>query len=95
MLTESKTVDSTTIIYIYERLDDTTGSAILAESEEIIKKNADNNILLNMKEVDYMSSAGIRVLIKIKDMVEKNNNKLILTNMQDAVKNTATPVMPI
>ena len=88
MITEMKIIDSTTVIYIYEQLNDTTGTTILSEVKEIIEENSQNNVLLNLKEVDYISSAGIRVLIKIKEMVEKNNKKLILCNMHPTVKNT-------
>ena len=87
MLTESKTNDSMTIIYIYERLDDSTSQPILAEIDNTVKQNSENDILLNLKEVDYISSPGIRVLIKIKDLVEKNNKKLMLCNLNSNVKN--------
>ena len=43
-------------------------------------------IVLDMAEVDYMSSAGIRVILKTKKGLATNAGKLVFMNLQPQIK---------
>jgi anti-sigma B factor antagonist len=64
----------TTIVSISGRLDTATAS----EFESFINENLDNagNLTLDCKELAYISSAGLRVLLSIQKKM-KNSMKLI------------------
>ena len=43
-------------------------------------------IVLDMAEVNYLSSAGIRVILKTKKMLTAYNGKLVFMNLQPQIK---------
>jgi anti-anti-sigma factor len=43
-------------------------------------------IILDMKEVDYISSAGISTILKINNTLKANNGTLIIVNLQPQVE---------
>ncbi|MBC2736528.1 MAG: STAS domain-containing protein [Desulfobacteraceae bacterium] len=43
-------------------------------------------IVLDMAEVNYLSSAGIRVILKTKKMLATYNGKLVFINLQPQIK---------
>ena len=73
-------------IVLSGRLDTITSPSLLAKYRETADKESNiSNIIIDMKNLDYLSSAGIRVLI-IMDKELKNNNQLILTGMNEIVR---------
>lgn len=57
--------------------------------EEILPLVApDCKLLLDMSNVPYISSAGLRLLLLIYRQIEDQNGRIVLTNLQDMVKDT-------
>ena len=59
----------------------------LKEAEEIFKEMIErfDTIVLNMEQLDYISSAGLRVIKIIHMGMKKKNGELILTKVQKMV----------
>lgn len=57
------------------------------EAEEIFKQMIErfDNVVLNMKQLEYISSAGLRVIKIIHMGMKKKNGELILTKVQKMV----------
>ena len=57
------------------------------EAEEIVKQMIErfDTIVLNMEQLDYISSAGLRVIKIIHMGMKKKNGELILTKVQKMV----------
>ena len=57
------------------------------EAEEIFKEMIErfDTIVLNMEQLDYISSAGLRVIKIIHMGMKKKNGELVLTNVQKMV----------
>lgn len=57
------------------------------EAEEIVKQMIErfDKIVLNMEQLDYISSAGLRVIKIIHMGMKKKNGELILTKVQKMV----------
>jgi anti-anti-sigma factor len=60
---------------------------------EILEKQADQIlqtspkvIVFDMQRVEYISSAGIRVVLKTKKALKKQEGKLVLVNLQPQIK---------
>ena len=47
-----------------------------------------NKIILNMAGVDYMSSAGLRVLLTLHRQASANDSNLVLVGLSEEVKDT-------
>ncbi len=83
---EMKFSGDTLHIVLSGRLDTITSPSLLALYRETAdKENSISHIIIDMKNLDYISSAGIRVLM-IMDKELKNNNQLILTGMNEIVR---------
>lgn len=48
----------------------------------------DCKILLNMSQVSYMSSAGLRLLLLFYRQIEDQQGRVVLTGLQEMVKDT-------
>lgn len=82
-----KTGDSSdiTIVDLKGRLDVHFASEV---EEQLNKMIEEGNllVLVNLKEVEYLSSSGLRIFIATMRKLKENNGKLKLMNMSDAVK---------
>ena len=67
------------------RLDSNTSSAL---EEKIIQaiENGSNNMIVDFKSLDYISSAGLRVINKTTKQLKRKSGKLVLCSMQDYIK---------
>ncbi len=63
---------------------DTTTSPVLEKrlKEEDIKENL---VILDFKDLEYISSAGLRVLLALKKNLEANKKSLEIHNINDVV----------
>lgn len=43
-------------------------------------------LVLDLARLDYLSSAGIRVILKARDALKKNNGKITFMNLQPQIK---------
>lgn len=59
---------------------------ILEKTVDYILGSLPTEIVFDMEGVDYISSAGLRVIFKTKKAMDKNKGKVILVHLQPAVK---------
>ena len=60
--------------------------SILEDRADLILESSPSEIVFDMKSVDYMSSAGIRVILKVGKVLKKNEGKIILVHLQPQVR---------
>ena len=79
-------IDTVAVVDASGHLDSNTAS----EFEEQVMPLAHDGqrILLDMSGVDYMSSAGLRVLLLIHRQITDNAGHIVLTGLQDDIKDT-------
>ncbi|MBU1726812.1 MAG: STAS domain-containing protein [Candidatus Omnitrophica bacterium] len=65
---------------------DTNTSIILDKAVDSVLQLKPKVIVLDMKDVDYMSSAGVRVIIKAKKGIEALGGILTIVNLQPQIK---------
>ncbi len=59
----------------------------LRESFRNIAKTDNNKVILNFKNLSYMSSTSLGVLLSANALLEKNNGKMIICNLSDYMLN--------
>jgi anti-sigma B factor antagonist len=67
------------------RLDSNTSLAFDQRLFEAISNGA-RNVIIDFKELDYISSAGLRVILKVTKALKREEGKILLCAMQDYVK---------
>ena len=66
------------------RLDTTTSVELDSKMKETEIK--EDLVVLDFTKLEYISSAGLRVLLSLKKTLESNNKKLEIHNINDIVK---------
>ncbi|MFW5770864.1 MAG: STAS domain-containing protein [Spirochaetota bacterium] len=74
------------VIYLKGRLDVHLSADIEKEINRIIKDEPQVNLLLNLADVEYMSSSGLRIFVSTMRILKESQRKLKLCNMNNAVK---------
>lgn len=71
------------VIEIKGRLDTTTSPLLSQKIKEIeIDKDL---VIIDFKNLDYISSAGLRVLLAIKNMLDEQNKSLEIHNVNEVI----------
>src|ERR1043166_9689554 len=83
-ITKQQTGDALEVA-VTGRLDAFWGDHLSAALDEAVRGGADH-IRLNMADVSYMSSVGIRVLLKFYKQLQRMNGTFAVSNPSDAVK---------
>jgi len=65
---------------------DTSTSMILEKEIDSLLKKKPKAIVLDMQEVGFMSSAGVRVVFKTKRLIEEIGGVLTIVNLQPQIK---------
>lgn len=86
MSLDTKEAKDCMIVYLKGRIDVHLASEIEASLQKIIQENPKLHIVLNLKDVEYMSSSGLRVFVSMMRLLRENNRNLRLTNLSIAVK---------
>ncbi len=86
MKIEKETGQDVTILRISGRLDATTAQGLEKTVLDIVSSNS-IPLLLNMAQLDYISSAGLRVLILALKKSKEQKNGLSLCCLQENVNN--------
>ena len=80
---ETELHDDTIEIKLAGRLD--VKSAREAEEAFLEASESAQNIVLNLAELDYIASAGLRAIKRLRKAVSPGNGTLVVTNVQDDV----------
>jgi anti-sigma B factor antagonist len=67
------------------RLDSNTSPTLEKKIAEAIKSGA-KNMVLDFENLDYISSAGLRIILKTTKDLKRNEGRIVLCAMQDYVK---------
>ncbi|HCE44969.1 MAG TPA: anti-sigma factor antagonist [Lentisphaeria bacterium] len=86
---QSKTGNGFTSIAIKGRLDAVTASAAEAAINRTIDSGA-SNLVLDLSGLDYVSSAGLRVLLVTAKKLSRQNGKIVLCGLQNTVREVFT-----
>ena len=81
-----KKIDNNIIIYLTGRLDVHLSADTEKAINELIKAESSSNFVLNLHDVEYMSSSGLRIFVSTMRILKENKRRLALCNMNNAVK---------
>ncbi len=81
-----KKINNVVIIYLSGRLDVHLSAEIEKEINTVIQNEPDCHLLLNLKDVEYMSSSGLRIFVSTMRILKETKRKLKLCEMNSAVK---------
>lgn len=85
MLKKKKT-GNVFIVYPEGRLDVTKSTELEEEVMQLIDKENARNIIMNLENVEYMSSSGFRACIAILRKLKSLNGSFKISNVRPAVK---------
>ncbi|MFA6293700.1 MAG: STAS domain-containing protein [Victivallales bacterium] len=82
---QSKVENGFTSLAINGRLDAVTAAAAEADINKVIESGA-TRLVLNLAGLDYVSSAGLRVLLVTAKKLSRQNGKIVLYGLKDNVR---------
>ena len=86
-MTITKTTNANNVtLALMGRLDTITSIQLTSEFDALFSEDSSSNITLDMKGIDYISSAGLRVLLVAQKQANSKNRKLELTGVNGSVK---------
>jgi len=65
---------------------DTSTYKILEDKVDLVLRSAAKVIVFDMKDVEYVSSAGVRVVLKARKVLKKQDGQAVLVHLQPQVK---------
>ena len=77
---------NTVIIYFSGNLDINASSKMEKTINSSIENDPDSDLLLNFKDVEYMSSSGLRILVLTMKQLNKSKKKMKLCCMNSITK---------
>jgi anti-sigma B factor antagonist len=83
---QSKETSQCVIIYLSGRMDVHLASDIENQLNDVVKKNTKSCIILNLEDVEYMSSSGLRVFVSLMRTLKDQKRNLKLCNLSIAVR---------
>jgi len=86
MVLKTKKADNVVVIYLEGKLDVHVSAEIEKELNKIINQEPECHLLLNLGQVEYMSSSGLRIFVSTMRILKETSRKLKLCNMNNAVK---------
>lgn len=79
---DKRTEEGKTILYLKQEIN--TSNA--AEFRELLKSVNDTDILLDFREVEYISSAGLRILLEYQNYADNAGKRLEICHINELVK---------
>jgi anti-anti-sigma factor len=86
MQISSSDIGGVTVLRLSGRLDTSTAPEAQAEITALLKGETDK-LLVNLEGVDYVSSAGLRVLLMAAKGIRKKNGTIVLCALSENVSN--------
>jgi len=81
-----KTVDQVTVVKIVGDIDGKTASQVQEQVSPLVQP--ESKILLDMSQVEYMSSAGLRLLLSTYRQVSSNQASIVLAGVNEEIQDT-------
>jgi len=82
----TKKVDNVMVVYLSGRLDVHLSAEIEKEINSLIQNEPSAHLLMNLSDVEYMSSSGLRIFVSTMRILKEQKRHLKLCNMNSAVK---------
>ncbi|MBB6461834.1 anti-sigma factor antagonist [Flammeovirga kamogawensis] len=79
-------IDGITVINVIGFLDANTSASLDEKINTLITKEGHSKVILNLKDVTYMSSSGLRIFLSASKEVQKVNGKFVVCNANDTIK---------
>lgn len=86
MALEHKKQGDVIVVYLRGRLDVHLSADVENELNSLMVRENDSHILLNLREVEYMSSSGLRIFVSTMRILKDKDRHLKLCSMNNAVK---------
>jgi len=83
---KTKKIDNTVVVYLSGRLDVHLSADTEKAINDLIKAESGCNFILNLNDVEYMSSSGLRIFVSTMRVLKETKRKLALCSMNNAVK---------
>jgi anti-sigma B factor antagonist len=80
----STTRDNVTVIFLEGSIDGKTATVVRDELRPLLESASD--VVLDMSKVDYLSSAGLRLLLLVYREFVAKNKKLVLAGMSQEIE---------
>lgn len=82
----TKTVQGVTVVHIVGDIDGKTAPELQEQVSALVQPGI--KILLDMTRVDYMSSAGLRMLLATYRQVSSSDGHIVLAGLSEDIKDT-------
>lgn len=83
---KTKELDNAVVIYLSGRMDVHLAADVETQLNEIINRTNSSSIILNLEDVEYMSSSGLRVFVSLMRLLKEKKRNLRLCNLSLAVR---------
>ncbi|EHQ05394.1 MAG: STAS domain-containing protein [Leptonema illini] len=83
---KKKKVEDRLVVYLEGRLDVTVATEVEEQLIKLIDDEGEKHIILNLEQVEYMSSSGFRACIAILRKLKQRDGSLKLCNIRPSVK---------
>ena len=80
-----KRQDGISIVRLLGRLDSNTSPEFEEKLFEVIE-DGERSVIVDFEKLDYISSAGLRVLLKAAKELKRSQGKIVLCSMKDYIK---------
>jgi anti-anti-sigma factor len=82
---EQKTVGNVTIVTIVPRFDSESAASVERELKKILDGGV-RNVVCDMKDTDYVASAGLRVLLSTAKTIQRQGGKFAISAIRPKVR---------
>jgi anti-anti-sigma factor len=86
---EKREDDGSVVLKLYGFLDTTTSPALQARIEELSAEAIGSgglNLVIDLEDVEFVSSAGLRVLLLATKIAKRQSGSVIVANVKDSIK---------
>ncbi len=74
------------ILSLKGRLDASTSKVLEEKLLDLINSHNEHRLVMDFQQLDYISSAGLRVLLMAAKILKPENGKLVLSSLQEHLK---------
>ncbi|NET07653.1 MAG: anti-sigma factor antagonist [Merismopedia sp. SIO2A8] len=83
---KTKKIEGVTVVFVAGEIDAKTAPTLQQQVIPLVEPG--NKILLDLSNVPYMSSAGLRMLLSLYRQITAKNVKLVLVGLVEEIKDT-------